>query len=168
MKRILWWKNKHAISIVWSKQLSVGNATLDSEHRNLIAKINNVKRVIETGDNAALRDAFWLLESLLATHFENEKMFAQCINIDFDQHELAHRHMLKELQHIRDDLAKKKEVRSDSEAKLHYQLLCDWLIGHITKEDMQMKPILQSYPYDHIPSMSMPVVANINQPPHRP
>ena len=84
MKRILWWKNRRPADVVWTKQLSVGNAILDSEHRNLITKINNIVHMIEAGDTAALPDIFEMLETWLITHFENEKIFAQSINFDFE------------------------------------------------------------------------------------
>lgn len=154
MNRIMRWKNKRSANFAWTKQLSVGNAILDSEHRNLITKINNILHLIEAGDYAALPDAFELLETWLMTHFENERTFAQAINFDFGQHELAHRRLLDELRHLKDELASENWAASNSRTVPYYQLLRDWLIGHITDEDMRMKPALHGCQYDYIPSMA--------------
>ena len=64
--------------------MSVGNAILDSEHRNLITKVNNIMSLIETGDYAALPGAFELLETWLMTHFENERTFAQARHLGLE------------------------------------------------------------------------------------
>jgi len=152
MSKILQWLVKRLVIFSWSKKLSVGNAILDSEHKNLIAKINNIMRLIEARDSAALSDAFELLENWLIIHFENEEMFAQATNFDFTQHKLAHQRLLSELQHLRNELGAKNAAWSDSGAKLYYLFFHNWLIGHITNEDMQMKPVLQSHPYDFMPA----------------
>lgn len=151
MSKILQWLAKRMIGLVWSKELSVGNATLDSEHKNLIVKINNIMRLIEARDDPALSDAFELLENWLVVHFENEELFAQAADFDFGQHKLAHQRLLKELQHLRNELAVKNTAWSDSEAKLYHLFFHNWLIGHIADEDMQMKPALQSLPYNFMP-----------------
>lgn len=151
MKRVMWWKNRRPIDFAWSKQLSVGNVLLDSEHRNLIAKINNIMHMIEARDTAALSDTFGMLEIWLIAHFENEKIIAQSLNFDFEQHRLAQQRSLNELQCLRDELAAKNWVISGSEIRSCYKLMPDWLIRHI-KDCMRMKPALQSRPYNYIPS----------------
>lgn len=151
MSKILQWLVKRLVIFSWSKELSVGNAILDSEHKNLIAKINGIMQLIDARDSAALSGAFELLESWLAVHFENEELFAQATNFDFTQHKSAHQRLLAELQHLRNELAEKNTAWSDSGAALYYLFFHNWLIGHITNEDMLMKPALQSHPYDFMP-----------------
>ena len=159
----MWWKNRRPADFAWSEKLSVGNVILDSEHRNLIAKINNIMHLIEAGDSATLSDAFDLLEIWLITHFGNEKMFAQALDIDFDQHELAHQRLLNEFQYLQDELLISRLKESSSKSKSYYRLLHNWLIEHIVKEDMQMKPALLSCQYGHVPSGKNSMVANIDQ-----
>lgn len=140
------------INFAWSKELSVGNAILDSEHRNLIAQINSIMHMIEARDSSALSDELELLETWLVAHFNNEKLFAQSVKFDFAQHQLAHQCMLNELQDLRNELAVKNGVWTDSKAKLYCLFFHDWLIGHILGEDMQMKPVLQAHPYNFKPA----------------
>lgn len=155
MSKILQWLTKRMISFSWSKELSVGNAILDSEHKNLIAKINNIMRLIEARDSAALSGAFELLENWLVVHFENEEVFAQAINFDFTQHKLAHQRLLSELQHLRNELVAKNATWSDSRVNLYYLFFHNWLIVHIANEDMQMKSAFQSHPYDFMPGRAL-------------
>lgn len=161
MRRLLWWKNKRPADIAWSERLSVGNALLDSEHRNLITKINNIMHMIDAGEAAALPDAFGMLEAWLIAHHENEWIFAQSVSFDLKQHNLAHQHSLNELQCLRGWLAAKNWTMPDSETRSYCQFLHDWFIRHI-KDCMQMKPALYNRPYDYVPSGNRPVIAGIS------
>ncbi|WP_435626905.1 bacteriohemerythrin [Candidatus Ferrigenium straubiae] len=152
MEKIIWWKSRRPAGFAWSKQLSIGNAILDSEHRNLISKINNILRMIEAGNAAELPGAFELLETWLVTHFENERIFALSIGLDFGRHDLAHRRLLDELQYLRDELAANNWTMPGNKIRTLYQFLRDWLVGHITEDDMQMKPAFGNCQYEYIPS----------------
>jgi len=141
------------MALIWTKQLSVGNETLDSEHKNLIGIVNLIEYAIETRDMATLLRTLKLLMNCIHTHFTNEERFAQAIDLPLDdQHDLAHQHLQKELQQTGVEL----EVRGGMWPEYimdHYpQFLREWLIEHITKEDMLMKPALQTYPYDFQPN----------------
>lgn len=163
MERVIWWKRKRPSDFAWSEQMSVGNAILDSEHRNLINKINNLLRTIEAGNATALPDAFEQLETWLLVHFENEEMFAESIGLGFEQHELAHQRLLDELRCWKDELAASNWTISDSKTKLHYQALHNWLIGHITEDDMQMKQAFETCQYEYIPPGKNSRVIGINR-----
>lgn len=163
MERVIWWKRKRPADFTWSEQLSVGNAILDSEHRNLITKINNITRMIEAGNATELPGAFEMLETWLMVHFENEKMFAQSIDLDFEQHELAHQGLLDELRCWRDELAAKNWAVPNSRTKSYYQLLHDRFIKHLAEDDMQMKPAFWSCRYDYIPPGKNSMVIGTNR-----
>lgn len=163
MERVIWWKRKRPSDFAWSEQLSVGNAILDSEHRNLISKINNITRMIEAGEAAALPGAFEMLETWLMVHFENERMFAQSFDLDFEQHELAHQGLLDELRRWRDELAAKNWAAPNSRTKSHYQLLHDRFIKHLAEDDMQMKPAFWNCRYDYIPPGKNSMVIGTNR-----
>lgn len=136
------------MALIWTKQLSVGNATLDSEHKNLIGIVNSIEYAIETRDSSALLRGFKLLMDYTHAHFTNEERFAQAINMPFDQHKLSHQHLQKELQNTGDELEAKSGIWAEYVMEHYPQFLREWLIEHIIKEDMLMKPALQSYPYD--------------------
>ncbi|MDO8466198.1 MAG: hemerythrin domain-containing protein [Gallionella sp.] len=140
------------MKLKWTKQLSVGNAVIDSEHKNLITIANSVRRAIKARDSAALPQELEHLEDWLYVHFANEEKIAQAVNFDFSQHKLAQQCWLKELWLLRNELIGKNGLWSD-DAIEHFSLfLSDWMIdGHIIGLDMPMKPVLQSYGYNFLP-----------------
>ena len=42
------------MEVAWTKQLSVGNAVIDSEHQNLIVMINRIESMIRANETSAL------------------------------------------------------------------------------------------------------------------
>lgn len=131
--------------------MSVGNATLDSEHKELIGIVNSMEYAIETEDSAALARQFRLLKGCAHDHFANEEKFARAIKFSFAGHRLAHQHLAEELKRTGDELDIRNGVWSEYVMDHYPQFLREWLIGHITGEDMLMKPLLQTYPYDFNP-----------------
>jgi len=69
------------------------------------------------------------------------------INHPFDEHELEHQYVLGELKVMRDELLPHGGHWSESVAEYYYSFLSEWVIQHISEDDMQMK----AYPYDFIP-----------------
>ena len=136
----------------WTRQLSVGNAVIDSEHKNLIAIVNSVKRAIKARDSAALPQELEHLEDWLYVHFANEGKIAQAVNFDFSQHKLAQQCWLKELWLMRNELIGKNGLWPDDAIEYFSLFLSDWLIdGHIISLDMPMKPALQAHDYNFLP-----------------
>lgn len=64
------------MELAWSEELSVGNAMIDSEHKDLIIIVNNVEHAIRARDSSALSRAFKLLEDHMRIHFTNEEKIA--------------------------------------------------------------------------------------------
>ena len=150
------------MKLVWNGELSVGNAIIDAEHRNLICMVNDVMHGIRTRNRAALPQAFRMLEHWLHTHFANEEKIAQAVKFSFEQHKLAQQHALKELQYMRDELVAKNGLWSDSAADHFIRSLKSWVIDeHIIKLDMLMKPMLQIHGYNFLPGGEHGEIANI-------
>lgn len=138
------------MDLEWTEQLSIGNATIDSDHKKLISMVNGVKRGIRAGDNRALAQVLEQLENWLRFHFTKEEKIAQAANFPLDQHKLAQQYDLKKLQYIRDELVS-RDFWSEGAVEQFCHFLENWAIEHITKMDMQMKPALQTHPYDFQP-----------------
>lgn len=136
----------------WTKQLSVGNEIIDSEHRNLIVMVNDVVHAIRARGCHALAQSFDLLEGWLRVHFANEEMIAQAVNFDFSIHKPAQQYSLKELQHMRKELISKNGLWSDGAVNHFARYLKHWVIDrHIINLDMQMKTALQTHDYKFWP-----------------
>lgn len=135
----------------WTEQLSVGNAMIDTEHKDLLDKINVVERAIRARDSVALSQSFKLLEDCVRMHFADEELLAQTINYPFEHNKMEHQYVQKEFQFMRDELVAKNGVWSESAAEHYSYFLSEWMVQHILNEDMLMKPMLQTYPYDFKP-----------------
>lgn len=136
---------------VWTKQLSVGNAVIDSEHQNLIVMINRIESMIKANEAFALLRELEQLERSLCIHFINEERLAKAVNFPFDQNKQEHKFVLKEFQRMKAELLARKDILNDSAATHYSNFLSDWLTGHVMREDMLMKPVLQKYDYKFWP-----------------
>lgn len=132
----------------WDEHLSVGNAMIDAEHKNLIVAVNSVEHAIGMGDRVALAKAFDLLDTYMRIHFRNEEKIAQAVNFSFGKNKMEHNHLLKEMMYMREQLDTKNGIWSDDLVKKYSRFLSGWMADHIIKEDMQLKSVLEKYPYD--------------------
>lgn len=140
------------MGLAWTEQLSVGNAIIDSDHKKLITMVNGAEYMIKKRDCFALSQAFDQIEQWLRIHFDNEEMIAQAVKFPFATNKLEHESLLKTFYLMRDVILRKNGVWNEDAAEHYSELLNDWLINHVFKEDMSMKPVLQAYPYDFIPT----------------
>lgn len=136
------------MGLLWTEQMSVGNAIIDSDHKELIAMINGAEYMIKKMDSFALALAFDRIEHWLRVHFTNEEMIAQAVKFPFAKHKLERENVLKTFRFMRDVIAGKNGVWDEDAAELYSEFLSDWLTDHLFNEDMLMKPVLQTYSYD--------------------
>ena len=147
----LMWKNK---KLVWTNELSVGNAVIDAEHKNLISMVNDVVDAIRARDHDDLEQAFDMLDDWVSVHFFNEEKIAQAIGFDFSKHRLAQQYCLDELRFLRDELVGGKSLWCKDTAEHFARFLSKWIIDdHIIGLDMQMKSALQKYDYSFCPNL---------------
>ncbi|MDD5299772.1 MAG: hemerythrin domain-containing protein [Gallionella sp.] len=139
------------MALAWTEHLSVGNATIDSEHKSLIVMVNGIETMIKARDNFALPQAFEQLEHYLCAHFVDEENIARAVNFPFAKNKQEHDYVLKEFQNMKAELVAKDGIWSDGAAEHYSNFLSDWITDHVLKEDMLMKPALQNYPYDFKP-----------------
>lgn len=140
------------MDLTWSKRMSVGNETLDSEHKNILNLVRAVELAIRAKDSAHLSQAFKQFEDAIRIHFGNEAKIAQAIKYPFDNHNLEHQYILKEMQLIKEELPSIQGKWSESVAEHYFQFLSRWATEHIDEDDMKMKAMLKTYPYDFKPA----------------
>lgn len=134
---------------IWTRELSLGNRLIDSEHKKLHDAINGVKHSVVARDAVALSAAFEQLENGLRAYFAIEERIAQAVGFDFTQHRFAHRHMLENMRRIWDGL-----MSGDcgcTEGESYVCCLMDCLIKHIKEDGRQLKAILDTHLYDFKP-----------------
>ena len=141
------------MALIWSKQMSVANESIDIEHKQMLDQVNDIERTIRARDPARLLQAFELFEQSVRLHFMNEARLARTIDYPFDQHRLEHRYVLKELETMKEELLAKNGKWSESEAEYYLSFLSEWATVHIREDDMKMKALLETYPYDFKPPL---------------
>ncbi|HTN93717.1 MAG TPA: hemerythrin family protein [Gallionella sp.] len=139
------------MELTWSKQMSVGNQTIDSEHKRILDLVNQVDRVIGSKDIVLFARAFDLLEAAARAHFKNEEKIARAIDYPFEEHDLEHKYILDEFQAIKALLAAHPGGWSESVAEYYFEFRSTWAIDHVMEDDMKMKKYLETYPYDFKP-----------------
>jgi len=132
----------------WSRQMSVGNETLDSEHKNIFKLVNEVDRAIRSKNSSRFSETLKALDQATRKHFASETKIALAINYNFDHHHLEHQYILKEMLAIEKELAAYHGKWSESIAEHYFQFLSAWAIDHIDQDDMKMKALLETFPYD--------------------
>lgn len=146
--------------MLWTKQLSIGNTIVDSEHKQLISLTNYVERAMKTAmdtrDGMPLQQAFEKLEEELLHHFQNEEKIARAVNFPFEQHRLAQQHMLGDLHFLKVELMAKDCIWTEAALKHFSEFLDDLILEHITRMNMQMKLALEGYGYDFWPDQEKP------------
>lgn len=138
--------------MLFSKDLSIGNRIIDSEHKRLHNIINRIVRSIVASDVAALLETFELLENCLCNYFVVEENIAQAVNFDFTQHRLAHQNLSDKFQRIKDELTAKDGMWSKDEGKGYADSLMDCLIQHIKVDGKPLKIVLDTHFYDFKPN----------------
>lgn len=134
------------MSLLWCDQLSVGNNVIDSDHKFLIETINRVERSVGTKNRSEIAAAFNALSRYSRAHFDREEKIAHAIGYRQVPHvNQSHQELLKQLDQLGGEIDA-MGLDYPSGAVLHFtNFMRDWLMNHVTREDMLMKPILQKY-----------------------
>lgn len=114
----------------WSEEYLLNIPSVDEEHQNLVALINNFIGAIHTKDEKkAIVSTFENLLNYTAEHFKNEEAFMEKHQFPLlEEHRKIHERLTREVE----DLNRKKDyIFPDSIA----DFLISWLTDHIMGED---------------------------------
>ena len=85
----------------WSEQLSVGDETIDAQHRVLIKRVGALEAALRRGDLGELARMFRYLGDYALTHFEDEeRILAEVGFSDRETHSEKHALLLAQSQEI--------------------------------------------------------------------
>lgn len=134
------------MTLLWREQLSVGNNVIDGDHKYLIEIINKAEQSMRVKNRSALAATLDALSTYSLVHFEREEKIAAAVGYTQVPHlNASHQELMKQLAHIRGEIDAMGNECS-TEAIEHFTLfLRDWLINHVIKEDLLMKPTLQQF-----------------------
>jgi len=122
--------------------MSVGIPELDADHKKLLALINGTEKAVNTCDDALLRGVLQDLASYFDGHFKREEAIFTALKVPgWDAHKKQHDSMAQKARLIRD---KAQSCPGPEErrklATIVTNMLNDWLLNHVFKEDMKVKP----------------------------
>ncbi len=131
----------------WSEKLATGIKTIDSQHRELFKRINNLVRAIkEHRCKAEIDGTIKFLDDYARVHFAEEEKHMRETNYDGlpEQHEDHKRYLaaLAELK-VQASLPRIRGGSYDLSATTN-QVVVDWIVAHIMKLDMKFGAYLKS------------------------
>jgi hemerythrin len=119
---------------------------IDTDHRYLIDIINRVEQSLGTRDRGDLSAALDSLSKYTQEHFAREEKIAHVAGYE-QVPGLSHSHeaLIQQLDEIKTEIRGKGQEWTPALAEKFTKLLRCWLIDHVIKEDLLMKPVLQKH-----------------------
>lgn len=134
------------MSLLWREQLSVGNDVIDSDHKYLIEIINRAEVSLSSKNRHELLVALDDLGHYSRLHFDREEKIANAVGYTQVSHlSQSHKELLGHLDQIRGEIDAMGQDWSAETVEHFTKFLRDWLINHVIKEDLLMKPTLQKH-----------------------
>jgi hemerythrin len=134
------------MAIAWREQLSVGNNIIDEDHKYLIEIINRVEVCLTKKDMSALKAELQRLHDYSMLHFDREEKIA--IAVGYEQTpglQQSHQALIEKLGKMQSVFLTGEQTWSPELTKGFADFLRNWLIDHVIKEDLLMKPALQKH-----------------------
>lgn len=132
--------------LLWREQLSVGNNVIDEDHRYLIEIINQVEKSLAAKSRSELVKELDNLARYSLLHFEREERIAKAVGYaQVDHLSSSHESLMKNLDKVRVEFDAAGQEWSTEAAEHFTKFLRGWLIEHVIKEDLLMKPVLQKF-----------------------
>jgi hemerythrin len=131
------------MGLLWREQLSVGNDLIDNDHKQLIDIINTANQSLQAMSRAGLLTALDQLNKYSRLHFSLEEKIAQAVGYpSMGPLHTSHEELLNKLGQIAAEIGE----HWDAPAAEHFgKFLREWLINHVIKEDMLLKPYLKKF-----------------------
>lgn len=134
------------MSLLWREQLSVGNNVIDADHKYLIEIINRAEVGLTSKDRNELVAALDDLDRYSRLHFDREEKIASAVGYTQVPHlSRSHHELLSHLDRVRGEIDAMGQDWSKETVEHFARFLRDWLINHVIKEDLLMKPTLQKH-----------------------
>lgn len=133
------------MAIIWRDQMSIDGGLIDDDHRCLIGLVNGVDAVAP--GSAAKADLILILTKLeiyARLHFEREERLQVAVAFTFQAaHHKRHNGLIRELRDMRSEC---DGIRDPQQLAVFHDRLRDflyaWLVDHILKVDVLMKPFV--------------------------
>jgi len=122
----------------WTQEMAVGIETIDSQHRELFKRINELLRAIkEHRCRSEIDGTIKFLDDYANFHFgEEERRMAAATYPDLAEHQKQHAIYMKNLAEVKEEAAKPRVQGASYELSVTVnQIVVDWIVDHIMKVD---------------------------------
>jgi hemerythrin len=126
----------------WKEEFSIGIASVDFEHRELIGFINQLHEHLTTGDSEfAVADFLGELCSMISAHFALEEQTMRRLNYDrLAEHKDDHEFLLDDIRNMMDDCnSDALAARLGSWFEVHFHGMDARLHKHLTMAGRSIK-----------------------------
>ncbi|WP_274540586.1 bacteriohemerythrin [Telmatospirillum siberiense] len=128
--------------IEWTTQMSVGSDVLDGHHKMIIECLNRLYPLIgAVGRDAEIHAVLAKLEDFVLVHFSEEE---QCMKkggyLDWQAHKEQHDKMYDIVFGLKSDVEHGREL----DAKKLFDIIYNWLLQHILKEDKKYEKFINN------------------------
>ena len=137
------------MTLQWRYQLSVGNNAIDTDHQHLIKIINQAEISLREKSLQKLTTVFEELMTYGKEHFVREELIAKAVGYpNAELMHASHDRLVLELYKLKEEIG---SAWTDEVASHFTVLLRNWLIEHVIKEDLPMKPWMMKVSPDFNP-----------------
>lgn len=132
------------MKIEWDIDLETNNQLIDTQHKEIFNRVNNLIRAINIGKGKEeTRKVLSFLSSYVVYHFDAEEKYMRLNDYaSLDIHILEHKNFIYELNNIRSEFETTEDTSKITEILVNK--LSDWLINHISKSDKVFASYLKS------------------------
>lgn len=136
-------ENNDDLEIAWQDYLTVGVPEMDEEHRQFIARVNELNRaIVEAKDKATVRQAMDLMLADAALHFRHEEeLLAKWNYPESAAHTAKHVALTAQFERV---LKEFEEAEFSFVWAVKGLRLKQLLVAHLLKEDLKYQDFLQS------------------------
>ena len=131
----------------WSENLAIGVPTIDSQHRELFVRINDLVLAIKQHRcKSEIDGTLKFLDDYARVHFaEEEKHMKETNFTGYEKQLTAHKKYLEALAELKAEAALPRVTGSSYDlSATTNQVVVDWIVDHILKLDMQFGDYLKS------------------------
>jgi hemerythrin len=134
---------KNEWEIAWSDMLTVGVPEMDQEHREFIARVNDLNRaIIESEDKETVKRTMNLMLSEAAHHFRHEQeLLARWRYPETAEHTVKHAQLTAQFERVMKEFVDADISFVWAVKGLHVKQL---LVEHLLKEDMKYRDFLRA------------------------
>jgi hemerythrin len=133
--------------VEWTEDLAVGIPLIDSQHKELFSRINNLLTAIkEHRCKSEIDGTIKFLDDYAVFHFgEEEKRMREAGYDGLDEHKRQHAKYLKNISELKEQAALPRVTGMSYELSVTVnQIIVDWIVDHIMKIDKKFGEFVRS------------------------